>query len=336
MKKILTVALLGACLLAGCGADSADSAEQKVKQEESVEASQNVAISKVNQMDEAEQVGEGNQMDEAMQTDEAVEVEKEVNEVFASLPDEFVYSSGAGAWATDLYLNDDGTFSGAYHDSDMGAVGEDYPNGTMYISDFTGKFTEPQQVNEYIYSTSIEYIKLEKEEGQEYIEDGIRYVVVGASELSDSEEILIYMPGTPYAEMDANFMSWLVMGDLGPEDLRCYGIYNAKSNAVFVGYNYAELSELYKLDGQFQSENGDVLILSMYMDEEVVDNEIGTCEWKPHDDEPLTGHVHRNVEGGITIYLPESRSHSFGILDSESGTLAGVGYTAEYGVFQRM
>lgn len=65
-------------------------------------------------------------------------------------------------------------------------------NGIIYISDFSGKFTEPQIVNEHIYSTSVEYLELNQESGVEYIEDGIRDVVVGASELSDSEGRRIY------------------------------------------------------------------------------------------------------------------------------------------------
>lgn len=300
-KKIMTIILVGAFVLTGCGAQSADAAGDA-----------NIDTSTANAVQPSA-----------------------INEVFAMLPDEFVYSSGAGGWATVLSLNDDGSFAGAYHDSDMGSTGDGYPNGTTYISDFSGKFTEPQMVNEYIYSTSVEYLELNWEPGVEYIEDGIRYVVVGASELSDSEELLIYLPGTPYAQMDENFMSWLVMGDLGPEDLRCYGIYNAKAGAAFVGYKYAELSELYKVNGRFQNEHGDVLTLNMYMDEKVTDNEIGTCEWAPHDGEAVNGFVHRNVEGGFTIYLPESWCESFEITSKEEGNIqfTGVGFSERLGTF---
>ena len=57
----------------------------------------------------------------------------------AKLPDvfplEFVFSSGAGAWRTAIVLNQDGSFNGAYLDSDMGDRGNDYPKGTHYICD---------------------------------------------------------------------------------------------------------------------------------------------------------------------------------------------------------
>ena len=54
----------------------------------------------------------------------------------AKLPDvfplEFVFSSGAGAWRTAIVLNQDGSFNGAYLDSDMGDRGNDYPKGDVY------------------------------------------------------------------------------------------------------------------------------------------------------------------------------------------------------------
>ena len=68
--------------------------------------------------------------------------------------DGFGFSSGAGAWGTFLDLNDDGTFSGEFHDSNMGETGEGYPYGTVYVCDFSGKFSEPEKINEYTYSIS--------------------------------------------------------------------------------------------------------------------------------------------------------------------------------------
>lgn len=61
-----------------------------------------------------------------------------------SLPDDFPmdleFSSGVGGWGTSLTLERDGTFSGQFHDSDMGAIGEDYPNGTVYLCHFPDGF----------------------------------------------------------------------------------------------------------------------------------------------------------------------------------------------------
>ena len=78
---------------------------------------------------------------------------------FAKLSNyEFVFSSGAGGWRTFLVIEDDGSFHGQYSDSEMGSVGEDYPNGTYYLSDFTGKMSVSEKINDYTYALKIENI----------------------------------------------------------------------------------------------------------------------------------------------------------------------------------
>ena len=39
-----------------------------------------------------------------------------------------------------MYIRADGSFSGEYHDSDMGSVGPGYPGGTMYQCVFTASW----------------------------------------------------------------------------------------------------------------------------------------------------------------------------------------------------
>ena len=53
---------------------------------------------------------------------------------------EFGFASGAGGWSSELTFANDGIFMGSYHDSDMGDTGDGYPNGTIYVSDFSGRF----------------------------------------------------------------------------------------------------------------------------------------------------------------------------------------------------
>ena len=66
----------------------------------------------------------------------------------------FAFSSGAGAWGTILTIQEDGSFEGNYHDANMGDIGEGYPNGSVYICEFSGKFTEPKKENNFTYSAS--------------------------------------------------------------------------------------------------------------------------------------------------------------------------------------
>lgn len=60
-------------------------------------------------------------------------------------PLEFYYSSGAGDWSTQLVLQPDGSFTGHYEDRDLGATGEENPNGTLYYCDFFWQLCCPRR-----------------------------------------------------------------------------------------------------------------------------------------------------------------------------------------------
>ena len=86
--------------------------------------------------------------------------------LFAALDDkDFYFASGAGGWATELEIEEDGTFSGEYFDSDMGDRGTDYPNGTRYECEFEGSFQAPEKIDEYSYRLKLENLSYEKKPG---------------------------------------------------------------------------------------------------------------------------------------------------------------------------
>lgn len=158
--------------------------------------------------------------------------------IFVSMPSDFTFSSGAGAWATQLTLEDDGSFTGQYHDSDMGDAGAEYPNGTVYICSFTGKFTTPTQINDYTYSMGLENLQTDGTAGEEYYESGQRFIYSDPYGFDSADEFLIYMPGTPMAELPEGFKSWLLafMNPNEAQTLPCYGIYNVGGEEGFVGF----------------------------------------------------------------------------------------------------
>ena len=79
---------------------------------------------------------------------------------------EFTFASGAGAWSTELYVAADGSFTGLYHDADMGDTGEGYPNGTQYYCRFSGSFAPPVYVDEYTYAAPVRQLLTEEEPEQ--------------------------------------------------------------------------------------------------------------------------------------------------------------------------
>ena len=149
----------------------------------------------------------------------------------------FELSSGVGAWSTELFFGEDGTFRGGDHDSDMGDTGEGYPYGTVYGCLFTGHLSVAGVVNESTWLLKIDSIAPDEGQLPEVVEDGIRYITTGPAGLEDTTELMLYLPGTPLAELPEEFVIWTRLQGLPEETetLPCYGIYNAAQEAGFIG-----------------------------------------------------------------------------------------------------
>lgn len=158
--------------------------------------------------------------------------------LFQQLPESFLFSSGVGAWASELELSSDGAFVGSYHDGEMGSTGEGYPGGTVYISNFSGKFTEPEQTGTYTYTMKLDELNVEHEANGYYIKDGVRYEYSVPLGVNDAEDFTIYMPGYPKDNLTEDILYWIrsFEEDFNGSELACYLICNENTQAVFVGY----------------------------------------------------------------------------------------------------
>ncbi|MDO5344347.1 MAG: lysozyme inhibitor LprI family protein [Lachnospiraceae bacterium] len=157
----------------------------------------------------------------------------------------FYFSSGVGAWGTELLIHEDGSFEGSYHDSDMGSTGEGYPNGTVYVCDFSGQFSEPGKVNEYTYSAKILELEQERENGTSEIVNNVRYVYSDPYGLNDAENVLFYLPGAPLEELPEAFLRWVGYFDLSAAEeteLPFAGLYNEAMEQGFSSYENQEPS----------------------------------------------------------------------------------------------
>lgn len=164
-------------------------------------------------------------------------------EFFASLPTGYEFLSGVGGWASELFLNPDGTFTGDYHDSDMGDDGEGYPNGTIYVCAFSGRFGNVKRVDEYTYSMHLVELNIEETPAEEWIEDGVRYVASGPYGLENADEILVYLPGSWVRSLPYGFVSWVAMprawgwnGEPDPVLLPFCGLYNVADEEGWSSY----------------------------------------------------------------------------------------------------
>lgn len=158
-------------------------------------------------------------------------------------PVEFSFLSGAGAWSTVIILNRDGTFTGWFHDSEMGDVGEGYPHGSVYTCTFSGRFENIEMVNGYSYKMTLADLQTEKVVGEEWIENEIRYVAAEPHGLTDpvtnqlSTEFIFYLPDTPVDQVPEELLIWWPYRydqESDPKNtLSCYGIRNVAAEFGF-------------------------------------------------------------------------------------------------------
>ena len=163
------------------------------------------------------------------------EAEDAVLETLAGLT--WSFSSGAGAWSTELAIQPDGSFTGLYHDSDMGDSGEDYPDGTVYWCEFSGQFTLAGEADENALILRVEQLQKAQEDAGEEIRDGVRYVYAEPYGLSAGDEMLLYRPGTPVSALPEGMLLWAHAMD--PEtpatELTTWFLCSPKNDSGFVG-----------------------------------------------------------------------------------------------------
>ena len=187
--------------------------------------------------------------------------------LFSVLPGHFRYSGGAGGWATDLNLYEDGTFDGSYRDWDMGDAGQNYLK-TCYTCDFSGAFSTPQKVSDYVYSVSVQRLDYPGNVGKEWIEDGVRYIQSDFSGLSRSREYYIYLPGCPSSVFTEEQQYYLPSHHQNiPQGNFCIyasdggsplGFWGTKGGSIFSNhyqYNYGAFRSELRPDGLFGKAN---------------------------------------------------------------------------------
>ena len=172
-----------------------------------------------------------------------------VDEQGIPYPLKMYFSSGVGAWYTEIVIHADGSFEGNYHDTDMGDVGEENPNGTLYICDFKGRFSELEKINDYTYSLTLESIEVEDENAEDRIEDGMLVVhsyphgLMNKDGSDYGKEFLLFVPNTEIevlkneyqtTEME-NFLNWwpVRMSEEQNGTLSVYGLMNVHTGDGF-------------------------------------------------------------------------------------------------------
>lgn len=147
------------------------------------------------------------------------------------------FSSGAGGWSTDLQTAGDGSFNGTFHDSEMGEADEAYPNGTVYVCSFSGRLSVQEQLGETSWRVHIDSLETEKEAGEAWFEDDMRFVTTDPYGIREGDDFVLYVPGTPVEALTEEMRMWAhLLGDETPDVLADWFMYSETNDSGFVGY----------------------------------------------------------------------------------------------------
>lgn len=151
-------------------------------------------------------------------------------------PLEFIMATGASSSYTSLTLHPDGFFEGVHWDNENIAA-EEYPQGTRYYCEFSGKFDEITKIDQYCYSMRLAELNCGTELDKVWIQDQIRYIGSEAYGVEQGKTFRFYLPGVPLAELDQAFVSWspdyYLWRDGAIERLSSYGLYNVEGEYGF-------------------------------------------------------------------------------------------------------
>ena len=159
---------------------------------------------------------------------------------------EWSFCSGAGAWSTDMRIFADGSFSGEFHDGEIGEDGEAYPYGTVYICDFTGKLSVVERQDENTWKLRVEALAIDESRPEEVIEDGVRFVRAEPYGLAEGGEMLLYAPGTPLTAIPEDMRFWTHALDLEnpPETLEDWFLSSEENGSGFVSWRPEPMADM--------------------------------------------------------------------------------------------
>ncbi|MBR3646338.1 MAG: DUF1311 domain-containing protein [Lachnospiraceae bacterium] len=234
MKKITGFIIIGVLTvtMVACAKKTDDKNENETKVKETTTAEQTVAPEKEST------------------TEETVTKEVTVAEAdfsFADMKDRvFSFLSGAGGWSTDLVINEDGSFSGTFHDTDYDIDSEGEASPIMYYCAFEGQFDELEKVDDLTYKTTIKSLTYANEVDTEEVIDGVKYKYSEAYGLDDHKDIIFYLEGSKVEDLPDEYINWVRMSMTDwdsnelPEELPFIGMYNENGKQGFNSFKYSE------------------------------------------------------------------------------------------------
>lgn len=164
---------------------------------------------------------------------------------------QFSFTRGAGGWSEEFTIEKDGYFTGLFHDSDMGDIGEGYEDGTRYSSSYSGHFTDLTKINDYTYQMKLADISYKEAADTVKISDNVRYIYTESSCLGGTDTFTIYLPGTPLSEISEEIYIWISAMNQSETELTMIAIVDETNG--YGMYSYDRLAPLEDALGAYRT-----------------------------------------------------------------------------------
>ncbi|WP_165781889.1 PASTA domain-containing protein [Bifidobacterium imperatoris] len=136
--------------------------------------------------------------------------EAKPSESFNQFAGSYLFSSGSGGWATTLTVSNDGSFTGEFHDDDLGITGPGYPNGSKSEAKFSGRFASISQNADGSYALQCDSnsFAVEGTKGSTHIEDGMQITITDAYGMEPCGLFTAYPKGYDSSKLSNDVKSW--------------------------------------------------------------------------------------------------------------------------------
>ena len=149
---------------------------------------------------------------------------------FTQIPHSYLFCSGVGAWSTEIEINNDGTFTGYFHDWD--AFGPDGIENYQIECSFSGRFGRVGKIADHIYTMELLSITQEGIPGERFVDEtGLTHEISRPYGFDNASLFYIYTPGITINELQEWFYNWTFTPnpegyDLSKNTFEIYGLYN--------------------------------------------------------------------------------------------------------------
>ena len=142
-------------------------------------------------------------MEDALDEEETSEAGGEAAQLFETI--QGLYFQHGGDWTTELTVNADGSFTGAYR-----AHMNPGPKAHYDLGEFHGRFSDPQQIDDQTWSIQVEKLWVDGEVGKEWEDKDATYTqVADPAAPVEGTELTVYLPGTDSTRIPEEFFMWI-------------------------------------------------------------------------------------------------------------------------------